>query len=57
MDALGRTTGSGPFLYTRTTEWKTSTDGLRRKVIVSVTFNDGSGTPHTLMAERERNLP
>lgn len=57
MDSLGRITGSGPFLYTRTTTWAPSSDNLRRKVSVSVVFNDGSGVAHTLLAERERNLP
>lgn len=57
LDGLGQTTGAGPFPYTRTTVWLPSTDGLRRKIRVTVTFDDSAGKTHPLMAERERNLP
>jgi Tfp pilus assembly protein PilV len=57
LDALGQSTGAGPFLFTRTTTWALSTDGNRRKVTVSVAFIDSIGATHTLSAERERNLP
>jgi prepilin-type N-terminal cleavage/methylation domain-containing protein len=57
MDALGRTTGSGPFDYTRSTTWSVTTDNLRRKVAVTVTFTDSGGATHPLTVERERNLP
>lgn len=57
LDALGQSTGTGPWPYVRTTVWAPSTDGLRRKVSVSITFVDNGGMSHTLIAERERNLP
>lgn len=57
LDALGQSTGTGPFPYTRATTWAPSSDGLRRKVTVTVTFLDNGGSSHTLIAERERNLP
>jgi Tfp pilus assembly protein PilV len=57
MDGLGNTAGAGPFLYTRATTWSVSTDGKRRKIAVTVTFNDNAGIQHTVLAERERNIP
>ena len=55
LDSLGQTAPTGAF--TRATTWALSTDGLRRKVTVTVTFLDNGGSSHTLIAERERNLP
>lgn len=57
MDALGQTTGAGPFLYTRTTVWSLSSDGKRCKIAVTVSFNDAAGIQHNVTAERERNTP
>ncbi len=57
MTALGDTTGGGPYLFTRATTWSVSTDGKRRKVAVTVTFLDSAGIQHTVLAERERNIP
>jgi prepilin-type N-terminal cleavage/methylation domain-containing protein len=56
MDALGNTSGSA-LPFTRATTWAASTDGKRRLITVTVTFNDVMGIPHTVLAERERNTP
>jgi prepilin-type N-terminal cleavage/methylation domain-containing protein len=55
VDGLGNASASG--LYTRTTTWGPSTDNKRRNIKVQVTFQDNAGIQHTVLAERERNIP
>jgi Tfp pilus assembly protein PilV len=52
LDNLGRVVSGGQF--TRTTTWSVSTDGLRRVIDVTVSFQDASGTTRSVMASTER---
>jgi len=52
LDALGTASATGA--YTRATTWGASTDGLRRRVTVDVSWLDSLGRSHTITASRER---
>ena len=43
-------------IYTRTTEWSASADGLLRICKVTVTWTDGLGSPHQVIAQRQQAL-
>jgi prepilin-type N-terminal cleavage/methylation domain-containing protein len=55
LDALGNSTGSTLYPYTRVTTWS-SLGTQRLRVLVEVTFSDTQGLGHTVSAYRERNL-
>jgi prepilin-type N-terminal cleavage/methylation domain-containing protein len=51
LDALGNL-GT---IYTRRTTWGTTPDKLRRTVTVTVTWKDGLGMPHKVVAARQKD--
>ena len=57
LDANGAVVIAGTAgAYTRTTAWTASTDGLRRVCTVTVTWTDGLGTAHSVIAQRQQAL-
>jgi len=61
IDAYGNAPPSGTcttsYPYTRSTEWSTTTspDALRRIIRVTVTWTDGLGKPHSVIAARQKD--
>lgn len=54
LDGNGTANVAG--IYTRTTEWSASADGLLRICKVTVTWTDGLGSPHQVIAQRQQAL-
>ena len=53
LDAYGNVvTATGQ--YTRTTTWGTTSDGLRRSIVVNVSWVDGANVTHNVSATEER---
>jgi prepilin-type N-terminal cleavage/methylation domain-containing protein len=52
LDAYGNVVANGA--YTRTTTWSTTGDGLRRSIIVNVSWVDGANVTHNVSATEER---
>ena len=56
LDANGRTNTTNG-VFTRVTTWSTINDttGLRRVVSVTVSWNDGMGSPHSVSGSRQKD--
>jgi prepilin-type N-terminal cleavage/methylation domain-containing protein len=52
LDAFGAVVAGGS--YTRTTTWGTTGDGLRRSVVVTVSWLDATNRAHSVSATEER---
>lgn len=55
IDANGMT-GNSNSIYSRSTTWSLSSDGLRRVCTVIVSWTDGLGVPHYVYASRQQDL-
>lgn len=55
LDQYGNTVSTPAGIYTRTTTWGMSPDGLRRSIKVQVQWYDALHASHTVTAQRERS--
>jgi Tfp pilus assembly protein PilV len=59
LDAYGNAPPSGTcsssYPYTRSTTWSKSTDALRRVITITVSWTDGLGKPHSVIAARQKD--